>query len=306
MSWWGKLKDGLKKSSSKISEQLHTVFKKKKLDDDTLDLLEESMILSDFGVQTSAAIRNALHKEKFNKDVNEQELRLWLAQHVENILQPFTHPLVITKKPHVIFVMGVNGVGKTTSIAKMSHYYMQQGKIVHVAACDTFRAAATEQLTVWSKRLGFKLYAQKEGHDPAALAYDALKNSIEDKADILFIDTAGRLHNKQNLMDEMKKIVRVIQKLDADAPHTNLMVLDATTGQNALQQIEHFQKAANINSIALTKLDGTAKGGMLITIAQKFNIPINFLGVGEQADDLQPFDAGQFSKQLFSIHENVE
>lgn len=306
MSWWGKLKDGLKKSSSKISEQLHTVFKKKKLDDDTLDLLEESMILSDFGVQTSAAIRNALHKEKFNKDVDEQELRLWLAQHVENILQPFTHPLVITKKPHVIFVMGVNGVGKTTSIAKMSHYYMQQGKTVHVAACDTFRAAATEQLAVWSKRLGFKLYAQKEGHDPAALAYDALKNSIEDKADILFIDTAGRLHNKQNLMDEMKKIVRVIQKLDADAPHTNLMVLDATTGQNALQQIEHFQKAANINSIALTKLDGTAKGGMLITIAQKFNIPINFLGVGEQADDLQPFDAGQFSKQLFSIHENVE
>jgi fused signal recognition particle receptor len=306
MSWWGKLKDGLKKSSSKISEQLHTVFKKKKLDDDTLDMLEESMILSDFGVQSAYAIRAALYKEKFNKDVDERELRLWLAQYVENILKPYTHPLAIVKNPHVIFVMGVNGVGKTTSIAKMAQYYMQQGKTVHVAACDTFRAAATEQLAVWANRLGFKLYTQKQGHDPAALAFDAFKSSIENKADVLFIDTAGRLHNKQNLMDEMKKIVRVIQKIDPNAPHTNLMVLDATTGQNALQQIEQFKTVSNIEGLVLTKLDGTAKGGMLVAITEKFQIPINFLGVGEQADDLQPFDACQFSKQLFGIDESPQ
>ena len=301
MSWWKKLKDGLKKSSSKISDQLHTVFVKKKLDEDTLDELEESMILSDFGVQVSANIRKALHKEKFNKDVDEQELRIWLAKYVEDIIKPHIHPIEIVKKPQVVFIIGVNGVGKTTSIAKMAQYYMNIGKKVHVAACDTFRAAATEQLSVWAERLGFTLYTKQQGADPAGLAYEALEKSIHENADILFIDTAGRLHNKQNLMDEMKKIVRVIKKIDDMAPHNTLIVLDATTGQNALQQIEQFKNAADLNGIILTKLDGTAKGGIVVAVTEKFKLPINFLGVGEQADDLQPFSAEDFSKQLFNV-----
>lgn len=284
-----------------MTEKIHTVLYKKKLDQDVLDSFEDMLILSDFGVHLANQIRQQLHKEKFNKEVSEDEIKIWLADYIESLLEPYAKPLSLNHIPHVVFISGVNGVGKTTSIAKMAYYYKEQGKKIHVAACDTFRAAAVEQLEVWSKRIGFTLHKRPEGSDAAALAFDALQECINQKGDILFIDTAGRLHNKKNLMDEISKMIRVLKKIDETAPHTSLLVIDATTGQNALQQIEHFQNIVGINGIALTKLDGTAKGGIIAAIVEKFKLPIHFIGVGEQKDDLRPFNPKQFAKNLLNL-----
>jgi fused signal recognition particle receptor len=303
MSWWQQLKSGLKKSTESLNNQFSSIFKKRKLDKFMLDELEETMILADFGVTVAKNMRDALAKEKLDQEILESDIKLWIADYIAKILDPIAKPLELKlKKPHVIFVIGVNGAGKTTNIAKLAHYFMNQGKSVHVGACDTFRAAAKDQLKVWQTRVGFVLHEpQKEGADAAATAYDALLKSKESNADILIIDTAGRLHNKKNLMDEMKKIVRVCQKIDESIPDTTLLVLDATTGQNALQQLEIFKEAIPVNGLVLTKLDGTAKGGILIAIAQKYDIPIHFIGVGEQVQDLNPFTSIDFARNLLDV-----
>ncbi|MDP2193965.1 MAG: signal recognition particle-docking protein FtsY, partial [Alphaproteobacteria bacterium] len=272
-----------------------------------LDQLEETMILADIGIATARTIRGELATAKLNQDVSELELREWLAQKINTTLSPFAQPLdVADHKPHVIFVVGVNGAGKTTAVAKMAHYYMKQGKTVHVAACDTFRAAAKEQLEVWAQRAGFTLYSAKDGADSAALAYDALEKATLASADVLIIDTAGRLHNKKNLMDEMQKITRVLKKKMPDAPHHSLLVLDATTGQNALLQMQEFSQSISINGIIMTKLDGTAKGGIVVAIADKFKLPIYFLSVGEKLEDLQPFTSIDFARNLLGIEVNQD
>lgn len=300
MQWWERLKGGLKKSTDKITESLHHVFVKRKLDTETLDALTDAMILADFGVETAHKIRDTLKKEKFEQDITEEELKNWLSSYVQTLLDPVEANLQLQKNGlTVICVVGVNGSGKTTNIAKLAAYYQKLGKKVHVAACDTFRAAAVAQLSVWAKRVGFTIHTTKENGDSAGLAYDALKKAQEDQADILFIDTAGRLHNKTNLMDELKKIARVMKKIDETVPHHTLLVLDATTGQNALQQMQEFKNTVDVNGLILTKLDGTAKGGIVVAIAEKFQTPIYFIGVGEQTEDLQPFKSEDFSKNLF-------
>ncbi|CAO4845958.1 MAG: Signal recognition particle receptor FtsY [Holosporales bacterium] len=302
MQWWERLKSGLKKTTDKFSENLHHVFVKKKLDQEMLDALTDAMIMADFGVETAHNIRDILKKEKFEQDISETDLKNWLADHVQTRLSPIEKELKMAQDLTVICVVGVNGSGKTTNIAKLADYYQRQGKKVHVAACDTFRAAAVAQLSVWAKRVGFTIHTTKENGDSAGLAYDALKKAKADHADILFIDTAGRLHNKTNLMDELKKISRVIKKIDENAPHHTLLVLDSTTGQNALLQMQEFKASVQVNGLILTKLDGTAKGGIVVALAEKFNIPLYFIGVGEQVEDLQPFNRCEFSKNLFGCN----
>lgn len=306
MAWWEKLKSGLKKSADTINNQFTTLFKRRRLDKDMLDELEELMILGDFGAVVAKSIRDNLAKEKLDQDVIENDVKEWIAQYIAKILEPVAIPLELNnQKPHVVFVIGVNGAGKTTNIAKIAHYFKNQGKNVHVAACDTFRAAAKEQLEVWANRVGFTFHSSPhEKADSAALAYDALKKAKEDNADLLLIDTAGRLHTKTNLMDEMKKIVRVLQKLDESVPHTTLLVLDATTGQNALHQVEEFKNTVPIQGLVLTKLDGTAKGGIIVAISQKYQLPIHFIGVGETVEDLNPFTSLEFSRNLLGINQN--
>ncbi|CAO5680785.1 MAG: Signal recognition particle receptor FtsY [Holosporales bacterium] len=306
MAWWEKLKSGLKKSADTLNNQFSTLFKRRRLDKDMLDELEEIMILSDFGAHVAKSIRDDLAKEKLDQDVLENDVKEWIAQYIAKILEPVAIPLELNhQKPHVIFVIGVNGAGKTTNIAKIAHFFKEQGKNVHVAACDTFRAAAKEQLQVWANRVGFTFHtAQHEKADAAALAFDALKSAKADNADLLLIDTAGRLHTKTNLMDEMKKIVRVLQKLDESVPHTTLLVLDATTGQNALLQVEEFKNAVPLQGLVLTKLDGTAKGGIIVAISKKYNLPIYFIGVGESVVDLNPFTSIDFARNLLGVGEN--
>lgn len=307
MSLWDKLKNSLKKSSDKISENLNFVLTHRRLDEESLDQLEETMIMADLGITTARRIRESLAKEKLDQDISELELREWLAQRLSVTLEPVAKTLEAQPhSPHVVLVVGVNGAGKTTTVAKIAHYFKDQGKSVHVAACDTFRAAAKEQLEVWSQRAGFTLYSAKEGADSAALAYDALEKSTEANADVLLIDTAGRLHNKKNLMDEMQKIVRVLKKKNEAVPHHTLLVLDATTGQNALLQTQEFSDSVTVDGLVMTKLDGTAKGGIVVAIADKYKLPIYFLSVGENLEDLQPFTSIDFTRNLLGIEANQD
>jgi fused signal recognition particle receptor len=269
------------------------------LDDAMLEQLEELLIASDMGVETSLRVAAAMAEGRFGKRLGATEIKTALAAEVARIMEPVARPLPIySKKPQVVLVVGVNGSGKTTTIGKLASQLRSAGKSVVIAAGDTFRAAAVEQLQVWGERAGVPVMTAPEGSDPASLAFDAMVKSERDNADILLIDTAGRLQNRADLMQELEKIVRVIRKKDPSAPHNTLLVLDATTGQNALSQVEIFRKIADVSGLVMTKLDGTAKGGVLVALADKFGLPIHAIGVGEQIDDLSPFDPQEFAEAL--------
>jgi len=303
LGWFGRLKQGLKKSSTALTEGITGIFTKKRLDAGTLEELEDLLIMSDLGVAVSARVCERLAKNRFDKSISAEEVQQALAEEIGEIMEDVAKPLTVSAKnnPHVILMVGVNGAGKTTTIGKMAKRFKNEGKSVMLAAGDTFRAAATEQLQIWGQRNDVPVVSGKEGCDAAGLAYDAIEKARATNTDILIIDTAGRLQNKSYLMDELKKIIRVINKFDETAPHDTVLVLDATTGQNAVLQTEVFLELAGITGIIMTKLDGTARGGVLVACAEKFKLPIHAIGVGETIDDLQPFDAGDFSKMLVGV-----
>nr|WP_321253663.1 signal recognition particle-docking protein FtsY [uncultured Ruegeria sp.] len=272
------------------------------LDDDMLEQLEELLIASDMGVDTALRVTANMAEGRFGRKLSTQEIKQLLAQEVTRVMEPVAKPLPIyPKRPQVVLVVGVNGSGKTTTIGKLASQFKSAGKKVVIAAGDTFRAAAVEQLQVWGDRAGVPVLTAPEGSDPASLAFDALTRAQNEEADLLMIDTAGRLQNRADLMEELAKIVRVIRKVDDTAPHNTLLVLDATTGQNALSQVETFRKLADVSGLVMTKLDGTAKGGVLVALADKFGLPIHAIGVGEQIDDLAPFDPEEFAAALTGL-----
>jgi fused signal recognition particle receptor len=301
--WFARLKDGLKRTSQSISDGIVGIFTKKKLDQETLDELEELLIAADLGVGPAARVVETLKKTRFGKEVSPEEVREALAEEIAGLLAPVAAPLTLDPalKPQVILVVGVNGSGKTTTIGKLAKNWTDQGKTVVIAACDTFRAAAIDQLKVWGARAGVEVLSRAPGADAAGLAFDALANARERHADVLLIDTAGRLQNKKDLMAELDKIRRVIAKLDPTSPHSTLLVLDATTGQNALRQVEVFRDVAQVSGLIMTKLDGTARGGILVALADKFALPVHAIGVGEQAEDLQSFDPKAFARALVGM-----
>jgi fused signal recognition particle receptor len=299
-SWFQRLRDGLGKTSAKLSDGITGLFTKRKLDAATLEDLEDLLIQSDIGVPMAARITSAISKGRFEKGISADDVRAILSEEVEKVLAPVARPLVIddTRRPHVIMMVGVNGTGKTTTIGKLAARLTGEGKKVVLAAGDTFRAAAIDQLKVWGARTGCDVIARPVGSESASLAYDALKEAQSSGADVLLLDTAGRLQNKQVLMEELEKVVRVLKKLDPSAPHDVLLVLDATTGQNALNQVEVFRDRAGVTGLVMTKLDGTARGGILVAIAEKFAIPVHAVGVGEGIDDLQAFEAADFAQAI--------
>ncbi|MBP2303655.1 signal recognition particle-docking protein FtsY [Azospirillum melinis] len=301
--WFAKLKEGLSKSSSKLTDGITSIFTKRKLDDEALEELEELLITADLGPATAAKVTAELARTRFGKEVSPEEVKTTLAAEVSKIVTPVAKPLVLDPalKPHVILVVGVNGTGKTTTIGKLARQFKAEGKSVMLAAGDTFRAAAVSQLKIWGERTGCPVVARDTGADAAGLAYDALERAKAEGVDVLLIDTAGRLQNKTGLMEELRKIVRVIKKLDETAPHTTLLTLDATTGQNAHSQVEIFRDMVNVNGLILTKLDGSARGGVLVSLAEKFKIPVHAIGVGEGVYDLRPFDADAFAKSLMGL-----
>lgn len=300
MGWFARLKAGLTKTSAKLTEGIVGVFTKRKLDDATLEELDDLLIQADLGIETAGRITQALAKGRYDKTVSTDEVRAVLAAEVERVLEPVAQPLIIdaARKPHVVLMVGVNGTGKTTTIGKLAKQYKQQGKSVVLAAGDTFRAAAIEQLQVWGERTGVPVVARAVGADSAGLAFDALKLAQDQKADVLLVDTAGRLQNKSALMEELEKVIRVIRKIDPSAPHDVILVLDATTGQNALSQVDVFKERAGVSGLIMTKLDGTARGGILVAIAAKTGLPVHAIGVGEGVDDLQPFSAREFAEAI--------
>lgn len=300
-SWFKRLKDGLQKSSSRLTGEITALITHRKLDDEALEELEDLLITSDLGVETAQEIVGKLGKQRYNQNITPDEIRSIFAEDIESILAP--HVMELTPqnpKPFIILVLGVNGSGKTTTIGKLAKQWNDQGLQLSLVAGDTFRAAATEQLEIWAKRANVHL-EMAPTKDAAGLVYDAIQKGTERGDDVIIIDTAGRLHNKTVLMEELKKIRRVIKKLDPTAPHATLLVLDATTGQNALTQVKVFQEAVDVSGLIVTKLDGTAKGGILVAIAQQFNIPIHFIGVGERIEDLHVFSARDFSQNLMGI-----
>lgn len=302
-SWLGRLRSGLSKTSSKLTDGITGVFTKRRLDDDTLDDLEDLLIQADLGLATAARIREALSAGRHDKEIAPEEVRAVLAGEVEAVLRPVAKPLELggAHRPHVILVVGVNGTGKTTTIGKLARQFTANGKRVMLAAGDTFRAAAIEQLKIWAQRTGSGIVAGEPGADAAGLAFDALERARAEASDVVLIDTAGRLQNKAHLMAELEKIVRVIKKFEPSAPHTVLLTLDATTGQNALNQVEIFRQTAGVTGLIMTKLDGTARGGILVAIAEKYGLPVHAVGVGEAAEDLQPFDARDFARAIAGL-----
>lgn len=302
-SWLSRLRSGLQKSSSKLSNNITGIFTKRKLDDAALAELEDLLITADLGPATASRLVAEFGKNRFGKDIGDDEVKVALAQQITAILQPCALPLTIdaVEKPFVILVVGVNGTGKTTTIGKLAQNYAGQGFKVMMAAGDTFRAAAISQLKIWGERTGSVVIAGEQGGDAAALTYQAFEKAKADKADVLLVDTAGRLHNKNDLMQELAKVVRVIKKLDATAPHATLLVLDATTGQNAHAQVEAFRDMAQVTGLVITKLDGSAKGGVVVALADHFKLPIHAIGVGEGADDLQSFNAADFANALVGL-----
>ena len=272
------------------------------LDDDMLEQLEELLISADMGVDTALRVTANMAEGRMGKKLSASEIKQLMVDEVARIMDPVARPMPLyAKKPQVVLVVGVNGSGKTTTIGKLASQFKAAGKSVVIAAGDTFRAAAVEQLQVWGDRAGVPVLTAPEGSDPASLAYDAMEQAHQDGADLLMIDTAGRLQNRADLMEELSKIVRVIRKKDPDAPHNTLLVLDATTGQNAVQQVKVFQELSDVSGLVMTKLDGTAKGGVLVALADKFGLPIHAIGVGEQIDDLAPFDPEDFAKALVGL-----
>jgi fused signal recognition particle receptor len=299
-SWFQRLKSGLGKTTSKLSDGITGLFTKRKLDGATLEDLEDLLIQSDLGLATAGRITSAISKGRFEQGISADEVRAILAEEVQRVLEPVAKPLRIdaNRRPHVIMMVGVNGTGKTTTIGKLAATFARDGKRVMMAAGDTFRAAAVEQLKVWGERTGSPVVSRETGADSSGLAYDALKQAQDEGADVLLLDTAGRLQNKQVLMEELEKVVRVLKKLDPTAPHDVILVLDATTGQNALSQVEVFRDRAGVTGLVMTKLDGTARGGILVAIAEKFKLPVHAIGVGEGIEDLQPFAAADFAKAI--------
>lgn len=298
--FFARLKQGLAKSAGALGESLTGIFTKRKLDAQTIGELEEALVRADLGAGLSARVAHAIGNERHDQDISEYDLRRVLSAELAKLLKPCEKPLLIdrTKTPFVVLVAGVNGTGKTTTIGKLANRLSKEGHKVVLAAGDTFRAAAIEQLQVWGARTGAEVISRAAGADAAGLAYDAIARARQTKADVVLIDTAGRLQNKAGLMAELEKIVRVIKKLDDTAPHAVLLVLDATTGQNALSQVEAFQACVPLTGLVMTKLDGTAKGGILVALADKFGLPVHFIGVGEDANDLQPFGAKAFADAL--------
>jgi len=301
--WLSKLRTGLSRSSTKLSDGLTGFLTKRKLDQDALDDLEELLITADLGPATAAKLVEAFGKNRFGKDISDQEVKEALAVQMAEILAPCAKPLALddSKKPFVVLMVGVNGAGKTTTIGKLAQSYKDQGLSVMLAAGDTFRAAAIGQLQVWGQRAGCAVVTGAPGSDAAALAYQALTKAKAEGADVLLIDTAGRLHNKTDLMQELSKICRVVKKLDPEAPQATLLVLDATTGQNAHAQVSVFRELTQITGLIVTKLDGSAKGGVLVALADRFHLPIHAIGVGEGADDLRPFEAMDFARSLMGL-----
>jgi fused signal recognition particle receptor len=302
-SWYQRLRTGLSRSSDRLKDNIGAIFTKRKLDAESLEELEEALITADLGVETAGELVAELGRTRFGKEVSEQEVRSALAQSVARILDDVARPLELDpgRRPHVILVCGVNGTGKTTTIGKLAAQLKADGARVVLAAGDTFRAAAIEQLAIWGERTGCRVISRPTGADAAGLAYDALQQARAEDADVLLIDTAGRLHNKQALMDELAKVVRVLKKLDAEAPHEILLVLDATTGQNARSQVETFLAMVPVSGLVVTKLDGTARGGVVVALARQFGLPVRALGVGEGVLDLRPFEARAFAEALLGV-----
>ena len=304
-SWLSRLTFGLTRSSSAIGRGIVDIFTKRKLDANSLDDLEDILIQADLGIGAATRIREAIGKGRYEKGIDPDEVKALLAQEVERTLTPIAKPLVLPEgvKPFVILVIGVNGSGKTTTIGKLAAKFIADGHKVMLAAGDTFRAAAIEQLKIWAGRVGAEIVAREQGGDAAGLAFDAVTRAKESGADVVLIDTAGRLQNRTELMSELEKIIRVMKKVDPAAPHATLLVLDATVGQNALSQVEIFGRMAGVTGLVMTKLDGTARGGILVAIADKFKLPVHFIGVGETVDDLEPFEARDFARAIAGIEE---
>jgi fused signal recognition particle receptor len=301
--WWQRLAAGLKRSSSALGGAIADVVAKRQLDESTIEQIEDELIRADLGAETAGRIAAELRYGRFNTAITAEEIKEVVAREVEKALAGVAHPLNIdpAKRPFVILVAGVNGSGKTTTIGKLAARLRREGRTVMLAAGDTFRAAAIEQLKIWADRSGAAFTAGEPGADPAGLAFDALAAARSRNIDVLLIDTAGRLQNRSELMGELQKIVRVIKKVDDGAPHAVLLVLDATVGQNALSQVEIFKKDIGVTGLAMTKLDGTARGGILVAIAAKFQMPVHYLGVGEAVDDLAPFSAREFARAIAAL-----
>lgn len=302
-SWLKKLKQGLSRTSDKLTGGISSVFVGRPLDAAALEELEDLLIMADLGPAAAAQLSANLAKEKFGKQVTDEEVREALAADIAGMLAPVAEPIDFDRgpKPFVVLVVGVNGTGKTTTIGKLAHALKAEGKSVTIAAGDTFRAAAVEQLQVWGERAGVPVIAKETGADSAGLAYESLEIARANGSDVLLIDTAGRLHNKSNLMEELRKIMRVIKKLDRTAPHETLLTLDATTGQNAHAQVKAFLEMADVTGLALTKLDGTAKGGVVVSLAKAYDVPVRLVGVGEGADDMRPFEPQDFARGLLGL-----
>ena len=304
--WWSRLTSGMKRTSSALSDRVTGLFTKRKLDATTLEDLEDALIQADFGLETAMRVSEAVGKGRYEKGISPDEVRAILAAEVERALEPVAVPLTIdaARKPFVILTVGVNGAGKTTTLGKLASKLRAEGRTVMLAAGDTFRAAAIDQLKVWGARTGTPVVSGAQGADAAGLAFDALKQAGAAGTDVLLIDTAGRLQNKAGLMAELEKIVRVLRKQDPDAPHATLLVLDATVGQNALSQVELFSQAAPVSGLVMTKLDGTARGGILVALAAKFGLPVHFIGVGEGVEDLEPFAARDFARAIAGLEKD--
>ena len=301
-SWWQRLSGGLKRTSASIGGAVTDLVAKRRLDQAMLDEIEEVLIRADLGVESAARIAAAVGEGRYDKSITADEVKAVVATEVENVLTPVAKPLLIDeRKPFVALVVGVNGSGKTTTIGKLAAKFRAEGRSVMLAAGDTFRAAAIDQLNIWGGRSGASVIARTPGADAAGLVFDALTQARGEEVDVLLVDTAGRLQNKAVLMDELQKIVRVMKKIDPAVPHVVLLVLDATVGQNALSQVEVFRDIAGVTGLVMTKLDGTARGGILVAIAAKYGLPVHFIGVGESIDDLAPFSAKDFARAIAGI-----
>ncbi len=300
LGFFSKLKEGLARSTQKIAQGITGVFNKRKLDDAALEDLEDILITADLGTEVAARIIANFRRTRFGREVSDDEIKTALAEEIAEILKPVAHPLIIdrTLKPHVVLVVGVNGTGKTTTIGKLAQQYRDLGLKPMLCAGDTFRAAAVEQLQVWGSRTGAPVISAAANADAAGLAFDALTRARQEDIDVLLVDTAGRLHNKVALMDELGKIIRVIKKQVPAAPHSILLVLDATTGQNAIQQVGVFREMVDITGLVVTKLDGSARGGIVVALAEAYGLPVHAVGVGEQAGDLRPFDPVDYARGL--------
>ncbi len=298
--WFERIKRGLSKTSEPIVRGIGDLLTKRRLDKENLQDLEDLLISADVGAKTAHELTQELSDEKFDKEVGETEVRAFFADKIREKIAPYAEGLTIdaTKKPFVILMVGVNGAGKTTTIGKLAHKYKEQGLKISFAAADTFRAAAVEQLKVWGERTGCPVISRPQGADPAGLVFDALKESVERGDDVLFIDTAGRLQNRSELMAELQKIVRIIKKQVPDAPHACLMVLDAAVGQNAISQVKTFKEMTDVDGLVITKLDGTAKGGILLALTREFGLPVRYIGIGEGIDDLRAFKAEDYARSL--------